>query len=73
MSDLTQSSVRNRLLAKLCCEDFDLLQPHLEPVTLNRGDVLITPNQPITHVYFLEAGITSVIANTEGGRRIEIG
>jgi CRP-like cAMP-binding protein len=73
MSDPTQSSVRNRLLAKLCPEDFNLLQPHLEPVPLNRGDVLITPNQPIEHVYFLEAGITSIIANTAGGRRIEIG
>jgi CRP-like cAMP-binding protein len=73
MSDLTQSTVRNRLLAKLCSEDFDLLQPHLEPVTLNRGDVLITPNQPIGYVCFIEAGITSVIATTAGGRRIEIG
>ena len=73
MSDPTQSSVRNRLLAKLCPEDFNLLQPHLEPVPLNRGDVLITPNQPIEYVYFLEAGITSIIANTAGGRRIEIG
>ena len=73
MPDLTQSSVRNRLLAKLCPEDFDLLQPYLEPVTLTRGDVLITPHQPIEHVYFLEAGITSIIANTAGGRRIEIG
>lgn len=73
MPDLTQSSVHNRLLAKLCPEDFDLLQPYLEPVTLNRGDVLITPHQPIEHVYFLEAGITSIIANTAGGRRIEIG
>ncbi len=73
MPDLTQSSVHNRLLAKLCPEDFDLLQPYLEPVTLNRGDVLITPHQPIEHIYFLEAGITSIIANTAGGRRIEIG
>jgi CRP-like cAMP-binding protein len=73
MPDLTQSSVHNRLLAKLCPEAFALLQPYLEPVTLNRGDVLITPHQPIEHVYFLEAGITSIIANTAGGRRIEIG
>jgi CRP-like cAMP-binding protein len=73
MPDLTQSSVHNRLLAKLCPEDFDLLQRSLEPVTLNRGDVLITPHQPIEHVHFLEAGITSIIANTAGGRRIEIG
>jgi CRP-like cAMP-binding protein len=73
MPDLLQSSVRNRLLTQLQPEDFDLLQPHLEPVALNRGDVLITPNEPIRHVHFLEAGITSVIANTAGGKRIEIG
>ncbi len=73
MPDLSQSSVRNRLLAKLAPEDFHLLLPHLVPVTLNRGDVLVTPNEPIEHVTFLEAGVTSVVANTEGGRRIEIG
>jgi CRP-like cAMP-binding protein len=73
MPDLLQSSIHNRLLTQLRPEDFDLLRPHLEPMTLDRGDVLITPNQPIEHVYFLEAGITSVIANTAGGKRIEIG
>src|SRR5829696_8126014 len=73
MSDLPQSSVRNRLLAKLSPDDFSRLQPSFEPVTLGRGVVLIAPDQPIEHVYFLEAGVTSVIANTAGGRRIEIG
>ncbi len=73
MPDLPQSSVRNRLLAGLSREDFHLLQPHLEPVTLDRGDVLVTPDEPIEHVTFIEAGVTSVVANTEGGRRIEIG
>jgi CRP-like cAMP-binding protein len=73
MSDLPQSSVRNRLLAKLFAADFGLLQPHLEPVPLSRGAVLIAPDQPIEHVYFLESGVTSIVANTAGGRRIEIG
>ncbi len=73
MPDLPQSSVRNRLLAGLSREDFHLLQPHLEPVTLDRGDVLVTPDEPIEHVTFIEAGVTSVVAHTEGGRRIEIG
>jgi hypothetical protein len=34
MSPLQQASVRNRLLSALTPEDFWLLQPHLEPVSL---------------------------------------
>src|SRR5829696_1665655 len=56
MSDLPQSSVRNRLLAKLSPDDFSRLQPSFEPVTLRRGVVLIAPDQPIEHVYFLGPG-----------------
>jgi CRP-like cAMP-binding protein len=73
MPAVSQPSVRNLLLSRLSPEDFSLLQPHLEPLTLDRGDVLVTPNEPIEHVTFLEAGVTSVVANTDGGRRIEIG
>ncbi len=73
MPDLPQSSVRYLLLSKLSADDFLLLQPHLEPVVLDRGDVLVQPNEPIAYVTFPEAGVTSVVANTDGGRRIEIG
>ncbi len=73
MPDLPQSSVRNLLLSRLAADDFLLLQPHLEPVVLDRGDVLVQPNEPIAYVTFPEAGVTSVVANTDGGRRIEIG
>ncbi len=73
MSDLPLSFVRNGLLRKLSLDDLSLLLPHLEPVTLDRGEVLVVPNEPIEHVTFLEAGVTSVVANTAGGRRIEIG
>jgi CRP-like cAMP-binding protein len=34
---------------------------------------LLEPNSPIEHVYFLEQGIASVVANTTQGRRIEAG
>src|SRR5215212_522057 len=73
MSALPHSSVRNRLLAKLSANDFRLLQSSLKPITLGRGTVLIAPDQPIEHVYFFEAGVTSIVAHTAGGRRIEIG
>jgi CRP-like cAMP-binding protein len=60
-------------LAALQPDDFELLQPHLAPVALIRGDVLIKPSETIQYVYFIEGGITSIVANTADGRRIEVG
>jgi len=37
-------------------------------VKLDRLQVLVIPNQPITDVYFLTKGIASVTANSENGR-----
>ncbi len=72
MSAPQQSSVRNQLLAALPSEDFAALQPHLEPVELELRRVLIEPNQPIEHVYFMEQGYTSVCTGGDGSK-IEIG
>jgi CRP-like cAMP-binding protein len=68
-----QVSIRNRLLATLSPVDFSLLEPQLERVPLPVGVRLLEPNSPIEHVYFLEQGIASVVANTPQGRRIEAG
>jgi CRP-like cAMP-binding protein len=73
MPKLSQSSVRNRLLAALPAADFALIRPHLEPVPLGQSDVIIQAHAPIEHVYFLEAGVTSIVTRTERDRRIEIG
>lgn len=72
MSQLRQSSVRNRLLAVLAPSDFDALAPALQPVELPLREVLLTAHQPITHAYFLESGLCSIISDTQGGR-IEVG
>ena len=73
MDVLTQIPVRNRLLVTLPPADFSLLEPQLERVPLPVGTSLVEPDTPIEHVYFLEEGITSVVATTPQGRRIEIG
>jgi CRP-like cAMP-binding protein len=73
MSALSQSSVRNRLLAALPAGDFALIRHNLEPVPLSQSDVIIQANAPIESVYFLETGVTSVVTRTGRGRRIEIG
>ena len=72
MAHLQQASVRNRLLATLTPDDFDLLQPDLEPVPLDFRHWLIEAGEPIQHVTFPEQGIVSILANTTEGR-IEVG
>ena len=67
-----QLSIGNRLLASLSLDDFASLQPHLEPISLDTRKVLIEPNTPIAHVYFPEAGMSSVTTNSSGGK-IEVG
>jgi CRP-like cAMP-binding protein len=71
--EVMSRSSRNRLLAALAPEDRALLDPHLEAVTLNQKDVLVEPNQPIEHVYFFEGGLSSEIALSPDGERIEVG
>jgi CRP-like cAMP-binding protein len=70
---VSKSSVRNRLLRAMSPEDFARLAPHLEPVALNVRDVLVEPNRPIEHVYFVEAGLASVVAISPDNERLEIG
>ncbi|MFZ3359512.1 MAG: Crp/Fnr family transcriptional regulator [Xanthobacteraceae bacterium] len=64
---------RNRLLAALALKDFELLKPHLKPVTLKLRQELERPNRRIDDVYFLESGIASVVAMHGRGERVEIG
>jgi len=73
MNDATSGDTRNRLLAKLASQDFALLAPHLESVTLKERQVVEVPNKPITHVYFIETGVVSVVAVNAEDHRIEVG
>jgi CRP-like cAMP-binding protein len=64
---------RNRLLAALSAADLALLEPQLERVSLERRFVLEAPNKPVENVYFIEAGVVSVVAVNGRGERIEVG
>jgi hypothetical protein len=46
----------NKLLESLSTDDFDLLEPHLESVTLGLRKSLERPNRRIETVYFPEGG-----------------
>ncbi len=72
MSGADQIDCRNLLLRQMGAADFALLQPHLTLVDLPLGITLIEPEAPISHSWFPEHGICSLIAATPAGREIEV-
>ena len=63
----------NRILSRLSPADLGLLEPHLEPVDLSVHRLLEARNRCIDYVYFIEAGLASVVANGAGKPSIEVG
>ena len=63
----------NRLLAMLPRADLELLRPALEPVPLVARDVLDAPGTPISHLYFVNRGLISIVGAVAPDRRIEVG
>lgn len=61
----------NHILTRLSEADLRLLEPHLERVDLPVRRQLEEANKRVAHVYFMESGIASVVAN--GVRNIEVG
>lgn len=62
---------RNRILAALPPHELDRILPALEPVELQLKQVVIDPNRPIEHVYFVEEGVISMLGVMEDGRAVE--
>jgi CRP-like cAMP-binding protein len=60
-------------LSVLSDDDFALLQPHLQRVALPLLQDLERPNRRIERVYFMEAGIASIVAVQADGTRVEVG
>jgi len=68
-----RAGMRNQLVARMSNQDWDLLAPHLEPVSLKERQVIEVPGKPITHVHFIEIGVVSVVAVNAEDHRIEVG
>lgn len=62
----------NLLLAALPDGDFQLLAPHLEPITLPRGMVLAEPGERLEYAYFPTEGIVSELVTLADGTSMEI-
>lgn len=59
MTSIPQDTCRNLLLRSMPEDDFALLAPKLDPVTLEVDQVLAGAGEPITTVCFPEAGIVT--------------
>jgi CRP-like cAMP-binding protein len=73
MSRFSAPRPRNRLLAALSSADLQLMERHLKPVTLKLRRDLEKPNRRIDDVYFIDAGIASVVAVQRKKERVEVG
>jgi CRP-like cAMP-binding protein len=56
---------RNKLLRALPADDFQRIRPLLEAVPLKVRRIVHHARLPIEHVYFVESGLISVVANTD--------
>ena len=73
MPQPTQSFVRNGLLSVIDAAAYAVIGPHLEPVDLPKGTVLIEAGEPFTHAHFFNSGIGSIVVSTPDSQRVEAG
>lgn len=68
-----RETTRNRLLAAIPDEVYYRLQPDLEPIRLDLGNVIYEAHQPLSHVYFPTTAIVSLLYTMENGSSAEMG
>ncbi|MBD3884863.1 Crp/Fnr family transcriptional regulator [Phormidium tenue FACHB-886] len=72
MSQDFPTPINNRLLASLPREEYERLQPYLEPVSLPLKQELYQPNVPIEFVYFPLSGVYSLLSLASEGELVEV-
>lgn len=72
-TDVSGHAIRNVVLLSIPDEEFNLLRPHLELLDLPQYFILHQPAERITHGYFLNEGLASLVAVNGDGRSVEVG
>ncbi|WP_230530886.1 Crp/Fnr family transcriptional regulator [Microvirga roseola] len=65
--------IRNGILQALPAEALDELAPYMQRVPLKRRQVLHERNLPVTHAYFIERGLASLLARAGDQCMLEVG
>ena len=69
----TNSQTQNRILGALPPDDYQRLQPHLEPVGLDHGVVLYERGGTIKQLYFPFYAMVSLVTEMNDGKIVEVG
>jgi CRP-like cAMP-binding protein len=72
-TDAAGKAVNNVILLSLPDEEYNQLRPHLEPADLPQYFILHEPGEKIEFGYFLNEGMTSLVALSADGRSVEVG
>lgn len=72
-NDAAGKAINNVILLSLPDEEYNLLRPHLESVELPQHKILHEPGEKIDQAYFLNDGMTSLVAMSVDGRSVEVG
>lgn len=73
MRVISRADVRNLLLAAIPEKDFSALSGYLEPLDLPKDFRMSEIGQPMSHAYFPETGIGSVVFRSPEGQSVEAG
>jgi CRP-like cAMP-binding protein len=73
MSQSRQAAARNQLLAALPAESLERLLSRLRPVSLPLRMSLLTPDEPISRIWFIERGWASMVTHLDDGAQAEVG
>src|SRR6058998_388368 len=65
--------IQNEILAALPTNEYERIRPFLQAEQWASGRSLYTSGQRISHVYFINTGMASLVSLTDDGSSIEVG
>jgi CRP-like cAMP-binding protein len=73
MNEILRPDIRNQILSALSDEGFQHLSPHLEKVDLVHGRIVYEMDGPVTHCYFPNNAMVSLVTEMADGKIVEVG
>src|ERR1044071_1247606 len=73
MSGATNLSGQNQILASMPHEEYGRLAPHLEPISLELGQILFRPDDEVRYIHFPVTAVVSLLTDLEDGAGMEVG
>ena len=73
MAPKSQPPIQNKILAALPADEYERLSRHLTHVSMPLGEIVYETEGRINDVYFVNAGVISLVANLKDGGSVEVG